>query len=153
MEKRNVYLLISFLLFIFVFSISSSARIITIVTDPMGTGTYAATAGVAKIINQYNDIDFSFWTSVGGRGKVFGLCGNVGYFAGYLILPLSLAIPLFFASKNRNRKILLLIGILVMGTTLIVTFTRSSYLALGVSLIFMFLLFLLSRGKNFLKKN
>ena len=59
MEKRNVYLLISFLLFIFVFSISSYARIITIVTDPMGTGTYAATAGVAKIINQYNDVDLN----------------------------------------------------------------------------------------------
>ncbi|GAI13133.1 unnamed protein product, partial [marine sediment metagenome] len=77
-------------------------------------------------IFQYNGIDFSFWASGSGRQKVFGLFGNAGYFAGYLILPLSLAIPLFFASKNRNRKILLLIGILAMGTTLIVTFTRTS---------------------------
>jgi len=104
-------------------------------------------------IFQYNNIDFPFWAPTDGRQRVFGLFGNVGYFAGYIILPLSLAIPLFFVSKNRNRKILLLIGILTMGTTLIVTFTRSSYLALGVSLLFMFLLFLLSRGKNFLKEN
>jgi len=101
-----------------------------------------AVLGVYGIF-QYNGIDFSFWIPTVGRNKVFGLFGNVGYFAGYIILPLSLAIPLFFASKNRNRKILLLIGILAMGTTLILTFTRSSYLALGVSLLFMFLLFLL----------
>jgi len=90
-------------------------------------------------IFQYNNIDFSFWVPITGRAKVFGLFGNVGYFAGYIILPLSLAVSLFFASKNRNRKILL--------------FTRSSYLALGVSLLFMFLLFLLSRGKSFIKEN
>jgi len=104
-------------------------------------------------IFQYNDIDFSFWTYTAGRHKIFGLFGNVGYFAGYLILPLSLAIPLFLVSKNRNRKILLLIGILLMGTTLIVTLSRSSYVAFGFSLLFMFLLFLLARGKNFIKEN
>jgi TRAP transporter TAXI family solute receptor len=37
-----------------VFSISSSARIVTIVTDPMDSGTYGATAGIARIINKYN---------------------------------------------------------------------------------------------------
>jgi O-antigen ligase len=40
-----------------------------------------------------------------------------------------------------------------MGTTLVVTFTRSSYLAFGISLLFMFLLFLLSRGRSFIKEN
>jgi len=104
-------------------------------------------------ILQYIGIDFSFIIySIAGQ-RVSGLFGNAGYFAGYLILPLSLGIPLFFVSKNRSRKVLLLIGILAMGTTLIITFTRSSYLALSVSLLFMFLLFLLSRGKNFLKEN
>ncbi|GAJ18715.1 unnamed protein product, partial [marine sediment metagenome] len=38
-------------------------------------------------IFQYNDIDFSFWASGSGRQRVFGLFGNAGYFAGYLILP------------------------------------------------------------------
>ncbi|MCK4309517.1 MAG: O-antigen ligase family protein [Candidatus Atribacteria bacterium] len=104
-------------------------------------------------IFQYNGIDFSFWKGNVARLRVFGFFGNPGYFAGYLILPLSLAISLFFTSKNRNRKILFLIGILAIGTAIILTFTRSSYPALGVSLIFMFSLFLLSRGKNFLKGN
>ena len=104
-------------------------------------------------IFQYNNIDFSFWVPIAGRNKIFGLFGNVGYFAGYIVLPLSLSIPLFLAAKSRKRKILLLIGILLMGTTLIVTLSRSSYAAFGFSLLFMFLLFLLTRGKNFIKEN
>ncbi|MHC2995215.1 MAG: O-antigen ligase family protein [Candidatus Atribacteria bacterium] len=104
-------------------------------------------------IFQYNGIDFSFWKGNIARLRVFGLFGNPGYFAGYLILPLSLTISLFFASKNRNRKILFLIGILAMGTAIILTFTRGAYPSLGISLIFMFLLFLLSRGKSFIKEN
>ena len=101
-------------------------------------------------IFQYNDIDFSFWVPIAGKNKIFGLFGNVGYFAGYIVLPLSLSIPLFMAAKNRTRKILLLIGIFLMGTTLIATLSRSSYAAFGLSLIFMFLLFLLTRGKRFI---
>lgn len=30
------------------------AKILTVATDPLGTGTYGATAGIAKIINSYN---------------------------------------------------------------------------------------------------
>lgn len=104
-------------------------------------------------IFQYNGIDFSFWRGNVARYRVFGFFGNPGYFAGYLILPLSLAISLFFASKDRNRKILFLIGILAMGTTITLTFARSSYPVLGVSLIFIFALFLLSRGKKSIKEN
>ncbi|MBA7563660.1 tetratricopeptide repeat protein [Candidatus Atribacteria bacterium 1244-E10-H5-B2] len=112
----------------------------------------AAVLGIYGIF-QYNGIDFYFIiNSIAGQ-RVYGLFGNAGYFAGYIILPLSLAISLFLVSKNRKRKILLLIGILAMGTTFIVTFTRSSYLALGISLIFMFLLFLLARGKRFIVDN
>lgn len=137
------------LYFVIVNNIRGEKQINRIISAVILIGTVLGIYGIF----QYNNIDFSFWTSSGGRQKVFGLFGNAGYFAGYIILPLSLAIPLFFVSKNRNRKILLLIGILAMVTTLIVTFTRSSYLALGVSLLFMFLLFLLSRGKSFLKEN
>jgi len=137
------------LYFVIVNNIRDEKQISRIISAVLVVGTALGIYGIF----QYNDIDFSFWLPITGRAKVFGLCGNVGYFAGYLILPLSLAIPLFFASKNRNRKILLLIGILAMGTTLIITFTRSSYLAFGISLLFMFLLFLLSRGKNFIQEN
>ncbi|PKP59500.1 hypothetical protein CVT91_06580 [Candidatus Atribacteria bacterium HGW-Atribacteria-1] len=104
-------------------------------------------------ILQYNEIDFSFWIRNIGRQQVFGLFGNVNYFAEYLIVPLPIAVSLFFASQNKFKKILLLIAILAMATSLIATFTRGSYLGFGASLIFMFFLFLISRGKSFIKEN
>jgi len=108
--------------------------------------------GVYGIL-QYQGIDFSFWTGNIGRQNVFGLFGNVNYFAEYLIIPLTIAVSLFFASEDRTRKLLLLIGILAMGGSLILTFTRGSYLGLGTSLIFMFFLFIFSGGKTFIKDN
>ena len=105
-------------------------------------------------IFQYNNMDFfSFWQGNVGRQKVFGLSGNVGYFAGYLMFPLPIAISLFFVCKNKVKKILLLIGVLAMSGALLATFTRGSYLALGISSIFMFLLFLSARGIFFIKEN
>jgi len=104
-------------------------------------------------ILQYNGIDFSFWIRNIGRQQVFGLFGNVNYFAEYLIVPLPIAVSIFFTSRNKLKKILLLIAILAMGTSLLVTFTRSSYLGFGVSLIFMSFLFLISRGKKIIKDN
>lgn len=104
-------------------------------------------------ILQYNGIDFSFWIGNYGRGKVFGLFGNVGYFAEYLILPLPITISLFLVSKNKTIKILLLIGILTMASTVALTFTRTPYLSLVISFIFMLLLFVISRGKRLFKEN
>ena len=116
------------------------------------TFTVGSLFGVYGIL-QYQGIDFSFWTGNIGRQNVFGLFGNVNYFAEYLIIPLTIAVPLFFAIQNRTKKLLLLIGILAMGGSLILTFTRGSYLGLGISLIFMFFLFIFSRGKTFIKDN
>ena len=104
-------------------------------------------------IFQYNGIDFAFWKGNIARQQVFGLFGNVNYFAEYLIVPLPLAISLFFATRNRAHKILLLAGILAMGGSLILTFTRGSYLAIGISSLFMFFLYLTSRGKGFVKEH
>lgn len=104
-------------------------------------------------IFQYNGIDFSFWIRNIGRQQVFGLFGNVNFFAEYLIVPLPIAVSLFFTTQNKLKKILLLIGIIVMGASLTATFTRGSYLGFGVSLIFMSFLFLIFQGKNFIKKN
>lgn len=104
-------------------------------------------------IFQYNGIDLPFWIGNYGRGKVFGLFGNAGYFAEYLILPLPIAISLFLVSKNKIIKILLFIGILAMGSTMALTFTRTPYLALGISFIFMFFLFITSKGKSFFEEN
>jgi O-antigen ligase/tetratricopeptide (TPR) repeat protein len=103
---------------------------------------------------QYQGIDFFFQTSKTTRTyKVMGLLGNVNYFAEYLIAILPLAVSLFFVTSSKIKKILLLMGILVMGGSLMFTFTRSSYLGFGVSLIFMFSLFLRNRGKQFIKEN
>ncbi len=108
--------------------------------------------GVYGIL-QYNGIDFYFWKANIGRHMVFGLFGNVNYFAEYLIVPLPLAISLFFTTRNRTNKILLLIGILTMGGSLILTFTRGSYLAIGISSFFMLFLYLVTRGKGFIKEH
>jgi len=108
--------------------------------------------GVYGIL-QYQGIDFSFWTGNIGRQNVFGLFGNVNYFAEYLIIPLTIAVPLFFVSKNKMKKLLLLIGILAMGGSLILTFTRGSYLGFGISLFFMLFLFVFFKGKSFIKEN
>jgi O-antigen ligase/Tfp pilus assembly protein PilF len=104
-------------------------------------------------ILQYRGIDFSFWIRNIGRQQVFGLFGNVNYFAEYLIIPLPIAVSLFFVSQNKFKKILLLITILVMGISLTLTFTRSSYLGFGVSLIFIAILFMNLQGKSFIKEN
>ena len=65
-----------------------------------------------------------------------GILGNVNYFAEYLIIILPLAISLLFNTSSKVKRILLLIRILAMGGSLMLTFTRSSYLGFGVSLIF-----------------
>lgn len=104
-------------------------------------------------IFQSQGIDFSFWGRNVRRLQIFGLFGNVNYFAEYLIVPLSIAVPLFCISNNRIKKVLLLIGILSMGTTLIATLTRGSYIAFAIALIFMVFLLLLSEGKGIIKKN
>jgi len=102
-------------------------------------------------ILQYNGIDFSFWKANVGRNQVFGLFGNVNYFAEYLIVLLPLTISLFFVCRNKVYKILLISGILAIGGSIILTFTRGSYLAIGISSLFMFFLYLASRGKGFIK--
>ncbi len=137
------------LYFVIVNSIRGEKQINRIISAVIIVG---AVFGIYGIF-QYNGIDFSFWAPIAGRAKVFGFFGNVNYFAEYLIVPLSLAVSIFFTTKDRNRKILLLIGILAMGTTLILTFTRGSYLGFGVAIISMFLLFLLSKGKRFIEEN
>ena len=104
-------------------------------------------------IMQYLGIDFFLKLTNLGRNRVYGLFGNVNYFAEYLIIPLPIAVAHFFASQNKMEKILLSIGVLAMGGALVLTFTRGSYLGMGVSLIFMLLLFLNTRGKDFIKQN
>jgi O-antigen ligase/Tfp pilus assembly protein PilF len=103
---------------------------------------------------QYRGIDIFFQTSKAARTyKVMGISGNVNYFAEYLMAILPLAVSLFFITSSRIKKVLFLTGILLMGLSLMVTFTRSAYLGLSVSLIFMFFIFLKTKGKKFIKEN
>lgn len=53
---RKILLLVSILLITVLFTISSSAKILTLASDPIGSSTYAGSAGIANIINQYNTI-------------------------------------------------------------------------------------------------
>jgi O-antigen ligase len=89
-------------------------------------GTIMGTYGIL----QYFGIDFKFWGGNIGRGQVFGLFGNVNYFAEYIILPLSLTIGLILAKSKVFNRLFLFIALIAMGGALFFTFTRGSYLAI-----------------------
>lgn len=115
--------------------------------------TVGALFGIYGIL-QYMGIDFSIWSRNIGRQRVFGLFGNVNFFAEYLIIPLPIAVALFFVSESSKlRKALLLVAVLAMSASLVLTFTRGSYLAFFVAFIFMFILFFLHWQQEFIKNN
>jgi O-antigen ligase/Tfp pilus assembly protein PilF len=149
LQQLPLFLIGPLLYFIIINNIHRKQQINRILTVLLILGGVFGIYGIL----QYNGIDFSIWAENVGRFQVFGLFGNVNYFAEYLIVPLPIAVSLFLVSQNKFKRILLLIGILAMGTTLMLTFTRSSYLGFGISIIFMFSLFLLSQGRNFIKNN
>ena len=149
LKELPLFLAGPLLYFIIVNNVSSQVQVNRILAITLIIGGLFGIYGIL----QYQGIDFSFWTGNIGRHNVFGLFGNVNYFAEYLIIPLPIAVSLFFAPQNKLKKILLLIGIIAMGTSLTLTFTRGSYLGFGASLIFMSFLFLISRSKNFVKNN
>ncbi len=136
------------LFFVLVNNIESQEQVHHILAAVLIVGSVLGIYGIL----QYLGIDFAFWKANIGRNQVFGLFGNVNYFAEYLIIPLTVAVPLLFAVRKKLVKILLLIGIMAMGTALLLTFTRGSYLGFAIALIFMFFLLLLWEGKYFFKK-
>jgi hypothetical protein len=82
-------------------------------------------------ILQYLGIDFEFWAGNIDRNQVFGLFGNVNYFAEFIILPLALSIGLFISRDKIFNRIFLLITLVIMGIALLLTFTRGSLLAIA----------------------
>ncbi|MDD4363741.1 MAG: O-antigen ligase family protein, partial [Atribacterota bacterium] len=92
-------------------------------------------------ILQYLGIDFDFWAGNVNRGQVFGLFGNVNYFAEYLILPLSLALGLFINKERVFSRLYLIISLIAMGGGLFFTFTRGSYLGIAAALTVMMVLY------------
>jgi len=149
LKELPLFLAGPLLYFVITNNISDDRQISRILNILLVVGTLFGIYGLF----QYNGIDFSFWAHNIGRQQIFGLFGNVNYFAEYLIVPLPLAISLFLATRNRVHKILLLVGILVMGGSLVLTFTRGSYLAIGFSSIFIFLLYLTNQSKSFIKEH
>lgn len=149
LKELPLFLTGPLLYFVLINNISEEQQINRILNTILIVGGLFGIYGIL----QYNGIDFAFWAGNIGRQSVFGLFGNVNFFAEYLIVPLPLAVSLFFAARNRIHKIFLLIGILAIGGSLILTFTRGSYLAIGISSLFMFLLYLASRGKSFIKEH
>jgi len=85
-------------------------------------------------IFQYFGIDFEFWTGNIARNQVFGLFGNVNYFAEFIILPLALSLGLFLSREKIFNRIFLLIALIIMGIALLLTFTRGSLLAIVVTI-------------------
>jgi len=103
-------------------------------------------------ILQYLGIDFEFWKGNIGRNQVFGLFGNVNYFAEYIILPLAIAIGLFLAREKVFSRTFLLFSILIMGMALLLTFTRSAYLGIAISIPIMLFLFIKNTPNKLNKK-
>jgi O-antigen ligase len=147
LRELPLFLVGPLLYFTVINNISNRYQINRIIATLLITGALFGIYGIF----QYIGIDFSIFDSAIGRQHVFGLFGNVNYFAEFLIVILPIAIPLFFVSKNKIQKILLLIAILPMGTSLVFTFTRSSYLGFGISLIFMFALYTIHWRQSFIK--
>lgn len=149
LKELPLFLAGPFLYFIIINNINNEQQINRILNAVLFIGSLFGIYGIL----QYQGIDFSFWRGNVARQAVAGLFGNVNYFAEYLIALLPLAVSLFLVTSVKFKKILLLVGILAMGGSLMLTFTRGSYLGFGVSLIFMFLLFVICRGKSFIKDN
>jgi len=106
------------------------------------------TAMGAYGILQYIGIDFTFWGGNIGRGQVFGLFGNVNYYAEYLILPLALVIGLILSKERIFHRIFLLIALIIMSIALFLTFTRGSYLAIAISIPAILFLYYRSSSNN-----
>lgn len=65
LKRKNIVSIFLAILIIATFSSISFAQLMTVATDPMGTGTYGATAGIAKIVNQYTDYNIKVKPTTG----------------------------------------------------------------------------------------
>lgn len=133
-------------------SIHRQQRIEHLLFVTIAIGTIMGVYGIL----QYNGIDFTFWGESAGRGKIFGLFGNVNYFAEYLILPLSLSIGLILTKNSIFNRIFLFFSIVAMGGALFFTYTRGSYLSIFFTIPIILFLYLKNssseQNKIFYKK-
>lgn len=67
---RSKFVICSLLLALIfsIFSVVGMAKIYTIATDPMGSGTYGCTAGIASILNKYSGLNIKVKSTAGATG-------------------------------------------------------------------------------------
>ncbi len=52
LQKRKIFFALFTVALLSCLVLQGFAQVLTIATDPMGTGTYGATAGIAKVVNE-----------------------------------------------------------------------------------------------------
>jgi len=88
LQELPLFLAGPLLFFIIINNIINQEQANRIVTAIITIGSLMGIYGFL----QYQGIDFSFWQSNIGRQQVFGLFGNVNYFAEYIMIPLTIAL-------------------------------------------------------------
>ena len=99
LKELPLFLLGPALYFVITNNIKSERQIKQILSVAIFMGSLMGIYGIL----QYQGIDFSFWRGNIGRQEVFGLFGNVNYFAEYLISLLPLAVSLFFVTSIKFK--------------------------------------------------
>jgi len=64
-SKFAIFSLLVVILIFSMFSIVGMAQLYTIATDPLGSGTYGCTAGIANILNKYSDLNIKVKSTAG----------------------------------------------------------------------------------------
>lgn len=139
-----------FLLYFIVITVVDGSRWSKIL---LGAALSAGFLAATYCIFQFYGVDFSFWAKLGGRGRLFSTFGNPNYLAGYLIACLPPAFVLLTTLKNRWKKIILLTTIIVLYTSLLMTYTRAAWVGFFVSILFTVGLLFFWQGKRFFKEN
>lgn len=88
-----------------------------------------------------------FFTTI-NETRPYGTIGNAALFGGYILLNIFLGIYLFLSEKERNKRILYAFLVILSIAGLILSLTRSVYLALGtgaVSILIVYALLLKNR--------
>jgi O-antigen ligase/Tfp pilus assembly protein PilF len=119
-------------------------------------GTLMSVYGILQYLGVDSPFIIKSSVHTEGRGIIIGLFGNVNYFAEYLILPLVLTGGLLVSGNRVFNFFFLLFSFSVMGTALFLTFTRSSYLAVLITIPLMLFFYCKgtsdSFGKRFYKR-
>jgi len=82
------------------------------------------------------------------RGRILGTLGNAAAFAGYLLFNFYFALYLFFVSKSKKTKAILIIICAIFGIAIYLTVVRGAVLALAVSILYLVFSILYTRYRG-----